>query len=59
MSRSFKANGQNRNTEYWGRRKCKLLYKDAGPSTKKLTHRAERNEAKVKARLAQESEEKG
>lgn len=35
--------------EYWGRRPCKLLYRDAGPYTKKMTHRAERKAGKKEA----------
>jgi hypothetical protein len=49
VSRS-KNDGQRDNKEFWGRRPCKLKYKDAGPETKKLTHRAERNQGKQEVR---------
>lgn len=50
MSRS-KNDGQRGNKEYWGRRPCKLKFKDAGPETKKYTHKAERTRGKREAQL--------
>jgi hypothetical protein len=45
MSRTRKGSKAG-NVEYWGRRPVKLAFPDAGPETKKITHRQERAEKK-------------
>ncbi len=46
MSRTIKGE-KGAGFEYWGRRKSKLPFQDAGSITKHFTHRAERTEAKA------------